>query len=324
MKKYLILLAMVNYTVWAYADYATIINYSFESPAQIEGGYTYNGYSVDQFPFSDDAWQVSSGYMWGGVHNWQWADPDGSQHAFADLVDDGSADFEISQELPETALENTRYTLGFYLASGVPGIPYNFTGKMLIDGVEVASVSQDASFDGWTKFEAPAYESTADDAGKTITISLEFKDIQDDGQAAQVTFDYITLEVLELSIPKARDPIPADGETASGVWPLQWNAPDGLTYQLYIGADESNLTLVYEGTEKTFDAGLEYDNDYVWRVDVVDGLQGDLWSFSTGNPVCDPVLPGDTNDDCRIDLQDLKNVANGWLSCTEISGPCPD
>jgi hypothetical protein len=334
MKKYLILLAMVNYTVWAYADYATIINYSFESPAQIEGGYTYNGYSVDQFPFSDDAWQVSSGYMWGGVHNWQWADPDGSQHAFADLVDDGSADFEISQELPETALENTRYTLGFYLASGVPGIPYNFTGKMLIDGVEVASVSQDASFDGWTKFEAPAYESTADDAGKTITISLEFKDIQDDGQAAQVTFDYITLEFTDLSVEreKAHNPVPYNSRymPASTNSVLSWQP--GLSaesHNVYFGSDseavlnadvnsneyKGNYLSAFYDPEETLTLG----SAYYWRVDEIkgrDAVKGDLWSFRVN------VDPGKASNPAPSDgAERINGIANILIENSSFEQP---
>ena len=89
------------------------------------------------------------------------------------------------------------------------------------------------------------------------------------------------------------NPSPADKATGISVTPtLSWEAedPDGdpLTYDLFFGTSESQLTLkAGDLTENkyTFTEKLEYNTTYYWKVKAKDGKggekEGPVWSFTT-------------------------------------------
>ena len=85
------------------------------------------------------------------------------------------------------------------------------------------------------------------------------------------------------------DPYPADGaENLSTDITLSWSSPSSspIEYNVYIGtASDPNFTLVsYQQTETSYTPAvpLEYDTEYVWKVDVDDpNFLGQIWSFTT-------------------------------------------
>jgi hypothetical protein len=65
---------------------------------------------------------------------------------------------------------------------------------------------------------------------------------------------------------------------------------------------------------------------HVWRVDEYINettYTGDVWTFTTGDVICDPVLLADINGDCVVNLTDFAQLAAEWLDCTLTNGDCP-
>ncbi len=138
--------------------------------------------------------------------------------------------------------------------------------------------------------------------------------------------------------PKAYNPAP--GNDAVEVSPfgtmLTWNpAPGGpYTHQVYMSTAASDVVerrpSAYQGEfeNAVFDPGtLDWDTRYFWVVDEFDGQNlyaGDLWSFTTISPVCDPPLLMDANGDCVVDIADFAILASEWLDCNLIPAEaCP-
>ncbi|MEE9466073.1 MAG: LamG-like jellyroll fold domain-containing protein, partial [Candidatus Neomarinimicrobiota bacterium] len=140
--------------------------------------------------------------------------------------------------------------------------------------------------------------------------------------------------------PKAYNPAPTN--SATEVDPgtvLSWTPGGGGTYQhdVYIGTDQTivaNATPAdsefkgaqpYEETD--YDPDLNYGITYYWRIDEVDNgdtYRGDLWTFTTIVPVCDPPLPQDITGDCVVNLEDVASMAGAWLLCNRIPvDACP-
>jgi len=119
-------------------------------------------------------------------------------------------------------------------------------------------------------------------------------------------------------VTRPYNPDPYDGQTNvdPGVV-LQWNAPGSEAnpaYRLYLGgsADLAGVTGVLIEAATSHRPRLEHDREYYWRVDVVDGEQGDVWHFTTATaPVTCP--QADLNGDCRVDFQDMGLLADQWL-----------
>ncbi len=138
-------------------------------------------------------------------------------------------------------------------------------------------------------------------------------------------------DVWSFRVPLAKvDPLsPQDAET--NVHPdtlLAWTSfATANGYYLYISNDQQ---LVADGDASvmygpfmvtTYDADIDWNQTYYWRVDVLVGenqSNGQVWSFSTISPQCTPALAGDTNGDCTIDLLDFANLAASWLDCTRL------
>ena len=129
--------------------------------------------------------------------------------------------------------------------------------------------------------------------------------------------------------PKAYDPIPAD--EAVEVDPavvLEWTAGAGGTYthNVYFGTDPLAMELVSESQVDTVLDPLGIDDlawntKYYWAVDELENgsvYEGDLWSFTTINPVCETPLAGDIDGDCMVTLSDLAIMASDWLKCNLI------
>ena len=102
---------------------------------------------------------------------------------------------------------------------------------------------------------------------------------------------------------------------------LEW-AGDGSedSFNVLFGSSLGSMTEVLTATnDTTYDPDLEWASPYFWRVDVnVDGytVEGDPWSFTTIVPVCDEEsVPGDTDGDCDVDMDDFADLASSWLIC---------
>ncbi len=127
---------------------------------------------------------------------------------------------------------------------------------------------------------------------------------------------------------------------------LFWQSLDGLPHDVYFGTDPDEVAQadvhtagIYQGrqpaAQTSFDpfgaSPMAWDTTYYWRIDGVDNstnpatiTNGTLWSFTTFTPLC--LLPprGDTNHDCLVNLEDLLNLAEDWLSCGVIPpDACP-
>jgi len=135
--------------------------------------------------------------------------------------------------------------------------------------------------------------------------------------------------------PKAGIVFPEDGATeVAQNAVLQWNPGIGaVAHILYFDTDE---TLVMNGdpsaykgelTGVLFDPDLDWNTTYYWRVDEVfaagDSVAGDVWSFTTGTPVCEYELEGDIDKNCVVNLEDFARMAANWLVCNLTNGDCP-
>ncbi len=167
------------------------------------------------------------------------------------------------------------------------------------NAVEVARV------DGWTASQAWSnYESQAS-APMTLTEGqvLAFVGImqeggggdgQDWGWIAPGSEEIVVIPganfvtEYEVTAPaKPKSPSPADGATGIIDAVVSWVAPEGLTFDVYAGADPAALELLAEGlTEATLDAGtagvdLEVGTTYYWQVVASNGVASDVWSLTT-------------------------------------------
>ncbi len=135
--------------------------------------------------------------------------------------------------------------------------------------------------------------------------------------------------------PIAGEPDPDDG--AVGVpqnkilgWLPGAGFDTGDSHEVYMaaGTTEADLPALPTATVSTeaFEPDLAFETAYVWRVDEVIGgvtYTGNVWTFTTGAPICDPPLPADANGDCMVDLTDFAELAATWLDCTLTNGDCP-
>lgn len=134
--------------------------------------------------------------------------------------------------------------------------------------------------------------------------------------------------------PKAYGPDPANGQTGVAQnKELSWSAaPGAQSHEIYFGTDEALVQAGDESVnygyqvETTFAPDMAFETQYFWRIDEIldrSSNQGDVWTFTTSAPVCDPPLAHDSNNDCVVDMADLAQLASEWLSCTLINGYCP-
>jgi len=140
--------------------------------------------------------------------------------------------------------------------------------------------------------------------------------------------------------PRAFGPSPADGEIE--VHPdadLSWMPGEGgeYTHDVYFGTDPDAVAAADNGSPEfqgnrsglTFDPGtLDWNTTYYWRIDELDGTNifaGDVWSFTTINPVCNiTAADGDLTGDCVVTLADFAIMAGNWMVCGfEPAEACP-
>lgn len=81
---------------------------------------------------------------------------------------------------------------------------------------------------------------------------------------------------------KASNPDPPDGAKAvSPDTKLSWAGEPGVYYTVHFGK-KSPPPLVSKQNGAVFDPGpLDWDQTYYWKVDIVGGAEGDIWSFTT-------------------------------------------
>ena len=120
-------------------------------------------------------------------------------------------------------------------------------------------------------------------------------------------------------------PTPEDG--AEGIHPvgvvLEWGSTaKNFDHEVWFGDSPYDLTLIdtvgYTGSMSTELDPLQWQTTYFWQIVATDGedvFTGPMWSFTTIVPDCTEEIPGDANDDCQVNLEDLALVASGWLTC---------
>ena len=159
-------------------------------------------------------------------------------------------------------------------------------------------------------------------------------DVVDPNFGAPVTYPGVVWKFTTIA-PKAGLISPENG--ASGVAQnavLKWDPGFGATgHKVYFGTDQTLVTngdvSVYMGTqvETTFDPDLDWETEYFWRIDEVFGTgspePGDVWSFTTGTPICEYELEGDIDKNCVVNLEDFALMADSWLICNLANGDCP-
>ena len=135
----------------------------------------------------------------------------------------------------------------------------------------------------------------------------------------------------------AVDPDPE--ELAEGVDPgigvVSWSSTGvaGPTFEVYFGdsyecVEDSSCYLGSTGGTSMAIPVLEMGTEYFLRVDTVDVAGGNkvyvgqIWSFVTLSPECDPPLAADANEDCMVGMDDFYIMATEWLECTSQAGAC--
>lgn len=87
------------------------------------------------------------------------------------------------------------------------------------------------------------------------------------------------------SLAKPNTPVPSDNSAAYTIADVSWTPGNASnTWDLYLGTDPENLSLVESGlTIPEYQLlNLEFDTTYYWRVDEFNGsttITGDVWSF---------------------------------------------
>ena len=117
-------------------------------------------------------WTIADGKLRGGLKKGIAAEPNCSQHVWAELSKSGRGkSFTLSQNIG-AASAATRYMLSFDSAME-QGQEVEFTAKVFLNWAEVVSFSQTtSSVSGWKKSESPSYIASAADTGKMITIEI--------------------------------------------------------------------------------------------------------------------------------------------------------
>jgi hypothetical protein len=110
---------------------------------------------------------------------------------------------------------------------------------------------------------------------------------------------------------------------------LTWDGPVDATYDVFVkeinAADWIQVATGTAATEVVLTelaspVILEYEKQYQWRVDMWrngNRLKGPEWNFETWVPYCSEPIPGDLNDDCVVDVEDLKLLLENWLQTNE-------
>ncbi len=101
---------------------------------------------------------------------------------------------------------------------------------------------------------------------------------------------------------------------------LSWQCfGEAVSYDVYFGTNSASLIFQDNVTELSY-AGLgilDINTEYYWRVDTRDDSgtllnAGDVWSFVSGEPICQSHPQGDLNDDCIVDLNDFALLLMDW------------
>ena len=181
---------------------------------------------------------------------------------------------------------------------------------MIVEGENVYSVDPEGVQDLDTTYYW-FVETFANDVNE-ITGQEEFKMV-----GTSCAWSYTTIP------PKAIEPTPFNGnENAAANQILGWISPPGtISGEVFFGVPGVMQSLGDPGGDSiaASDVDLPWDTAYEWRVDITTAngtVEGDTWTFTTADgPTCDPVLPGDANDDCIVDVLDLIMFAGEWLTC---------
>jgi len=167
------------------------------------------------------------------------------------------------------------------------------------NAVEVARVDEWTASQDWTKEAGQASAPMTLTEGQVLAFVGIMQeggggDGQDWGWIAPGTEEIVVIPganfVTEYEVTaagKPKNPSPADGATGLIDVVASWVAPEGLTFDVYAGADPAALELFAEGlTEATLDAGtagidLELGLTYYWQVMASNGTASAVWSFTT-------------------------------------------
>jgi len=191
----------------------------------------------------------------------------------------------------------------FYIAS-------DDDSQLLLDGTVVSSVAGWAGYNDWGNANVSPSEPIALTAGQVVSLEAVHREGTggDNLSIGWIVPGSTTVQVLpnadtyptEAAMGMASAPSPVNGATGVVSGMLTWAAPvvgEAPVYSVSMGTDPEALSLVAEGlTEATYDAGavgaeLAFSTTYYWQV-TVNGV-GDVWSFTTADPVIINSVSGD-------------------------------
>ena len=142
---------------------------------------------------------------------------------------------------------------------------------------------------------------------------------------------FLSYEISSVSpLQLAQDPDPTDTSTNIDVnTTLSWTAGStAISHDVHFGtnqtavAEATTASPEFQGnvTTTTYDPGsLDVDTTYFWRIDEVESTNpsvvhtGEVWSFTTRSPIDITRLFPDFNDDCRVDILDVRFLASELL-----------
>jgi len=187
------------------------------------------------------------------------------------------------------------YKLDHMLVWNSNGATESFAGF----GVKDVSIVVSADGATWTPLEGvPAFAQATGQDGYEANTVVNFGDapvkmvkINIESNQAGLVAAYGLSEVRFFAVPTyAREPQPADGDTAGGVEvELIWRAGrEAVSHEIYLGTAADDLKLIDTVTESAYTLStLLYGTTYYWSITEVNDAEtpasyaGEVWSFST-------------------------------------------
>ncbi len=217
--------------------------------------------------------------------------------------------------VPDRGVDNYVQHLTGFVVAPVDG-DYTFhiasddNSQLLLDGVLVASVSGWTGFQDWASGSATPSEPMTLTAGQILAVEVAMQEgtggdnlavgWRVPGAAGIVALPDGATYANEAALAMASAPSPANGAVGVADGMLTWGPPlvgEDVVYSVALGTDPEALDVVAEGlTETAYDAGmlgagLDFSKTYYWQV-LVNG-EGNVWSFTTADPVVINSVTGD-------------------------------
>ncbi len=158
----------------------------------------------------------------------------------------------------------------------------------------------------------------------------------DDVRIYNETLSAGDIQALYLGPTRATHPDPFDGHPGvDAAAALSWQAPEAFgaeaRYNVYFGDAPGSLALESPAqTGTSFVPSLVSGTTYWWRIDVIGPddtvYTGALWTFTTliVPEGCYDYPVADIDGDCDVDMDDLQEMAAGWMDCGKVAACVSD